>query len=51
MEPEHTNYEDIIMKYLRRNKDSLLIYIGEEELDVKGYTNANFQTDKDYSRL
>ncbi|KAG8501098.1 hypothetical protein CXB51_003177 [Gossypium anomalum] len=39
-----------ILKYLRRTKDTLLIYGGEEELSVKGYTDASFQTDKDDSR-
>ena len=36
-----------ILKYLRRTKDSLLIYGGQEELVVIGYTDASFQTDKD----
>ncbi|KAI3701653.1 hypothetical protein L6452_26888 [Arctium lappa] len=36
-----------ILKYLRRTKDSFLVYGGEEELIVKGYTDASFQTDKD----
>jgi hypothetical protein len=36
-----------ILKYLRRTKDQFLIYGGEEELSVKGYTDASFQTDKD----
>ncbi|KAG8481078.1 hypothetical protein CXB51_025801 [Gossypium anomalum] len=40
-----------ILKYLRRTKDTFLIYGGEEELSVKGYTDASFQTDKDDSRL
>ncbi|KAG8482959.1 hypothetical protein CXB51_022006 [Gossypium anomalum] len=39
-----------IHKYLRRTKDTFLIYGGEEELSVKGYTDASFQTDKDDSR-
>ena len=39
-----------IPKYLRRTKDTLLIYGGEEELSVKGYTDASFQTDRDDSR-
>ncbi|KAG8497050.1 hypothetical protein CXB51_008289 [Gossypium anomalum] len=39
-----------ILKYLRRTKDTFLIYGGEEELSVKGYTDASFQTDKDDSR-
>ena len=36
-----------ILKYLRRTKDTFLIYGGEEELNVMGYTDASFQTDKD----
>ena len=36
-----------ILKYLRRTKDSFLVYGGEEKLVVKGYTDASFQTDRD----
>ncbi|KAK8988379.1 hypothetical protein V6N11_061137 [Hibiscus sabdariffa] len=39
-----------ILKYLRRTKDVFLVYGGEEELGIKGYTDASFQTDKDDSR-
>ncbi|KAK8656820.1 hypothetical protein V6N13_098755 [Hibiscus sabdariffa] len=39
-----------ILKYLRRTKDVFLVYGGEEELRIKGYTDASFQTDKDDSR-
>ncbi|KAL4387547.1 hypothetical protein GQ457_09G018820 [Hibiscus cannabinus] len=39
-----------ILKYLRRTKDVFLVYGGEEELRIKGYTNISFQTDKDDSR-
>ena len=38
-----------ILKYLRRTKDVFLIYGGEEELVVNGYTDASFQTDTDDS--
>ena len=39
-----------ILKYLRRTKDTFLIYGGiEEELSVKCYTDVSFQTDKDDS--
>ncbi|KAK8652301.1 hypothetical protein V6N13_061322 [Hibiscus sabdariffa] len=38
------------LKYLRRAKDVFLVYGGEEELGIKGYTDASFQTDKDDSR-
>ena len=36
-----------IFKYLRRTKDTFLVYGGETELRVIGYTDASFQTDKD----
>lgn len=36
-----------ILKYLRRTKDSFLVFGGELELRVKGYTDASFQTDGD----
>ncbi|KAK8652036.1 hypothetical protein V6N13_141606 [Hibiscus sabdariffa] len=39
-----------ILKYLRRTKDVFLVYGGEEQLSIKGYTDASFQTDKDDSR-
>ena len=39
-----------ILQYLRRTKDMFLVYGGEEELIVTGYTDAGFQTDKDDSR-
>ncbi|KAK9048049.1 hypothetical protein SSX86_032988 [Deinandra increscens subsp. villosa] len=40
-----------ILKYLRRTKDMFLIYGGiKEELSVRCYTDACFQTDRDDSR-
>jgi hypothetical protein len=39
-----------ILKYFRRTKDVFLVYGGEEELTVMGYTDASFQTDKDDSK-
>ncbi|KAK8593626.1 hypothetical protein V6N12_045702 [Hibiscus sabdariffa] len=39
-----------ILKYLRRTKDVFLVYRGEEELGIMGYTDTSFQTDKDDSR-
>ena len=39
-----------ILKYLRRTKNAFLVYGGEEELVVIGYTAASFQTDKDNSK-
>ena len=38
-----------ILKYLRRTKDMFLVYGGEKELCVKGYSDASFQTDRDDS--
>ncbi|XP_071905726.1 secreted RxLR effector protein 161-like [Coffea arabica] len=35
-----------ILKYLRRTKDLFLVY-GKGELELKGYTDARFQSDKD----
>jgi hypothetical protein len=39
-----------ILKYFRRTKDAFLVYGGEEELTVMGYTDTSFQTDKDDSK-
>ncbi|VFR03165.1 unnamed protein product [Cuscuta campestris] len=36
-----------ILKYLRRTKDSFLVYGEQGELRVTGYTDASFQTDMD----
>jgi hypothetical protein len=36
-----------ILKYLRRTKEAFLMFGGEEELVVKGYNDASFQTDAD----
>jgi hypothetical protein len=36
-----------ILKYLRRTKDLLLVYRGDEELIVSCYTDAGFMTDPD----
>ena len=36
-----------ILKYLKRTKDLLLVYGGDEELIVSGYTDAGFMTDPD----
>ncbi|KAK9723674.1 hypothetical protein RND81_05G017000 [Saponaria officinalis] len=36
-----------ILKYLRRTNDNFLVYGGENELVVTGYTDASFQSDKD----
>jgi hypothetical protein len=39
-----------ILKYFRRTKDVFLVYGGEEELTVTGYTDASFQTNKEDSK-
>jgi Reverse transcriptase (RNA-dependent DNA polymerase) len=43
----HWTVVKTILKYLRRTKDIFLIYKGETELVVMGYTDASFQTDHD----
>jgi hypothetical protein len=48
--PAHWHAVKNILKYLRRTKDNFLIYGGETELSVRGYTDASFQTDRDDSR-
>jgi hypothetical protein len=40
-----------ILKYLRRTKEVFLVFGGEEELVVTGYSDARFQTDADDSKL
>jgi hypothetical protein len=39
-----------IFKYLRRTKDMFLVYGGDDELSVRGYTDASYLTDSDDSR-
>src|SRR3954466_13245316 len=39
-----------ILKYLRRTKDVLLVYGGEDELSVRGYIDASYLNDSDDSR-
>ncbi|KAI3509593.1 hypothetical protein L1887_24987 [Cichorium endivia] len=36
-----------ILKYLRRTKNMVLVLGGSDTLRVSGYTEANFQTDRD----
>jgi hypothetical protein len=38
-----------ILKYLRRINKMFIVFGGEEELVVKGYSNASIQTDMDDS--
>ena len=47
----HWTLVKTILMYLRRTKDVFLIYGGEEELVVNGYTDASFQTNIDDSHL
>ncbi|GJU52860.1 retrotransposon protein, putative, ty1-copia subclass [Tanacetum coccineum] len=45
---EHWTAVKTILRYLRRTKDMFLVYGGlEDEVSVKGYTDASFQTDRD----
>ena len=39
-----------ILKYLNRTKEMFLVYGGDEQLVVKGYVDASFDTDKDDSK-
>ena len=43
---EHWAAVKTILKYLRRTQDLFLVY-GEGDLQVKGYTDASFHSDKD----
>ena len=47
---EHWTAVKNILKYLKRTKDMFLIYGGDEELVVKGYVDASFDTDLDDSK-
>ena len=47
---EHWTVVKNILKYLKRTKDMFLVYGGEEELVVKGYIDASFDTDLDDSK-
>ncbi|XP_061336490.1 secreted RxLR effector protein 161-like [Gastrolobium bilobum] len=46
----HWTAVKIILKYLRRTKELFLVYGGSNELKVKGFTDAIFQSDKDYCK-
>jgi hypothetical protein len=41
----HWTIVKYILKYLRRTKEAFLVFGGEEELIIKGYSDASFQTD------
>ena len=47
---EHWTMVKNILKYLKRTKDMFLVYGGAEELVVKGYVDASFDTDPDDSK-
>ena len=47
---EHWTAVKNILKYLKRTKDTFIIYGGDEELVVKGYVDASFDTDLDDSK-
>ena len=36
-----------ILKYLRRTKEMFLVYGGKDVLNVQGYSDASFQSDRD----
>jgi hypothetical protein len=47
---EHWTAVKNILKYLKRTKDVFLVYEGDEELVVKGYVDASFDTHLDDSK-
>ena len=47
---EHRTTVKAIIKYLLRTKGFFLVYSGEEDLIINGYSDAAFQTDQDDSR-
>src|SRR3954465_7800541 len=47
---EHWTAVKNILKYLNRTKEMFLVYGGDEQLVVKGYVDASFDTDKDDSK-
>ena len=47
---EHWRAVKNILKYLKRTKDMFLVYGGDEELVVKGYVDASFDTYLDDSK-
>ena len=47
---EHWTAVKNILKYLKRTKDMFLVYGGDEDLIVKGYVDASFDTDLDDSK-
>jgi Uma2 family endonuclease len=47
---DHWTIVKNILKYLRRTKEAFLVFGSEEELVVKGYSDASFQTDTNDSK-
>jgi hypothetical protein len=47
---EHWTAVKNILKYLNRTKEMFLVYGGDEELVVKGYVDASFNTDPNDSK-
>jgi hypothetical protein len=47
---EHWTAVKNILKYLKRTKEMFLVYGGDQELVVKGYIDASFDTDPDDSK-
>src|SRR3954462_7366740 len=47
---EHWTAVKNILKYLKRTKEMFLVYGGDEDLVVKGYVDASFDTDLDDSK-
>jgi hypothetical protein len=47
---EHWTAVKNILKYLNRTNEIFLVYGGDEELVVKGYADASFDTDPDDSK-
>ena len=47
---DHWTMVKNILEYLKRTKDTFLIYGGDKELTVNGYVDASFYTDPDDSK-
>ena len=48
--PDHWIAMKHILKYLRRTRDYMLVYLGEN-LKIHGYTDSDFQRDRDSRKL
>ena len=46
---DHWTAVKIVLKYLRRTRDYMLVY-GAKDLILTGYTDSDFQTDKDFRK-